>query len=232
MIDPLKATKGRRMSKKTRKKSPKTPSRKAPKTSAKKSGTGAGRTAAGWDACLDQLAGQLDSREVPPFENWLEPMEAYIERFGLAEGEVRSVDGGYELRFARDLVWKPLDQVWQTLTEDAVGDLLPERAKNPHIPAGPILAAEAPRLLEYRWLHAGEPAGTVRWEFVSDPKLGVRVELTQTIPTELASVRAEALATWQVHLELFFAAVHGDVRCAWPEDRVAELTKHHESALA
>jgi peroxiredoxin Q/BCP len=46
MIDPLKATKGRRMSKKTRKKSPKTPSKKAPKTSAKKSGTGAGRMAA------------------------------------------------------------------------------------------------------------------------------------------------------------------------------------------
>jgi peroxiredoxin Q/BCP len=46
MIDPLKATKGRRMSKKTRKKSPKTPSKKASKTSAKKSGTGAGRTAA------------------------------------------------------------------------------------------------------------------------------------------------------------------------------------------
>jgi peroxiredoxin Q/BCP len=46
MIDPLKATKGRRMSKKTRKKSPKTPSRKAPKTSAKKPGTGAARTAA------------------------------------------------------------------------------------------------------------------------------------------------------------------------------------------
>jgi peroxiredoxin Q/BCP len=46
MIDPLKATKGRRMSKKTRKKSPKTPLRKVPKTSAKKSGTGASRTAA------------------------------------------------------------------------------------------------------------------------------------------------------------------------------------------
>jgi thioredoxin-dependent peroxiredoxin len=45
MIDPLKATKGRRMSKKTRKKSSNTPSRKASKTSAKKSGTGAGRTA-------------------------------------------------------------------------------------------------------------------------------------------------------------------------------------------
>jgi peroxiredoxin Q/BCP len=46
MIDPLKATKGRRMSKKTRKKSSNTPSRKASKTSAKKSGAGAGRTAA------------------------------------------------------------------------------------------------------------------------------------------------------------------------------------------
>jgi peroxiredoxin Q/BCP len=46
MIDPLKATKGRRMSKKTRKKSSKTPSIKAPKPSAQKSGTGASRTAA------------------------------------------------------------------------------------------------------------------------------------------------------------------------------------------
>jgi peroxiredoxin Q/BCP len=46
MIDPLKATKGRRMSKKTRKKSSNTPSTKASKTSAKKSGTGAGRAAA------------------------------------------------------------------------------------------------------------------------------------------------------------------------------------------
>jgi peroxiredoxin Q/BCP len=46
MIDPLKATKGRRMSKKTRKKSSSTPSRKASTTPAKKSGSGAGRTAA------------------------------------------------------------------------------------------------------------------------------------------------------------------------------------------
>jgi peroxiredoxin Q/BCP len=46
MIDPLKATKGRRMSKKTRKKSSKTPSKKPSRTSAKKSGAGAGRTVA------------------------------------------------------------------------------------------------------------------------------------------------------------------------------------------
>lgn len=192
----------------------------------------AGRTASGWDACLDQLAGRLDGQEVPPFENWLEPMEAYIERFGLAEGEVRPVDGGYELHFARDLVWKPLDEVWQTLTEDAVGDLLPQRAANDHVPAGPIVSAEAPKLLEYTWLHDGAPAGTVRWEFASDPKLGVRVELTQTVPAELAAVRAEALAAWQVHLELFFAAVLGGVRYAWSEERVTELTANYEAKLA
>jgi peroxiredoxin Q/BCP len=50
MIDPPKATKGRRMSKKTRKKSPKessrTPSKKAAKTAAKKSGTATSRTSA------------------------------------------------------------------------------------------------------------------------------------------------------------------------------------------
>jgi hypothetical protein len=32
-------------------------------------------------------------------------------------------------------------------------------------------------------------------------------------------------------LELFFAAVQGDVRCAWSEERVSELTKHYESIL-
>jgi peroxiredoxin Q/BCP len=46
MIDPLKATKGRRMSKKTRKKSSKTTSRKTTKTSAKKSGAAVGGAAA------------------------------------------------------------------------------------------------------------------------------------------------------------------------------------------
>ena len=192
---------------------------------------GAGRTAAGWVDCLDVLAGRLDGVPVAERTDWVTPMRHYLEKFHLDEGTVHAVDGGYELRFARDLVWKPLDQVWQVLTEDAVGDLLPARAANSHVPAGPIVAAEAPKLLEYQWLHEGSPAGKVRWEFVADPKLGVRVELTQTVPASLASVRAEALAAWQVHLDLFFAAVQGDVRCAWSEERVAELTARYASTL-
>ena len=62
---------------------------------------------------------------------------------------------------------------------------------------------------------------------MSDPKLGVRVELTQSFPAELAELRASSLAMWHVHLELFFAAVHGDIRCPWPTERVEELTKHY-----
>ena len=79
-------------------------------------------------------------------------------------------------------------------------------------------------------LHDGEPAGTVRWELHSDPKLGERVELTQTVPAVLPEVVPRALAAWHLHLELFFAAVMGDVR-AWSDARVAELTEHYAKQL-
>lgn len=195
---------------------------------------GAGRTAAGWDECLDHLVGRVDGVAVPEREDLLGPMAAYIEKFGLGEGDVVPTDDGYELRFARDLVWRPVEEVWRTLVEDAtpsVGTPPPTRATNDAAPAGPVVAVAEPTLLEYEWRHEGTPAGTVRWEIVSHPELGVRVELTQTVPQRLANLRAAALASWQVHLELFFAAVRGDVRCGWPEERVAELTKHYEARL-
>ncbi|MBP2326876.1 uncharacterized protein YndB with AHSA1/START domain [Kibdelosporangium banguiense] len=189
---------------------------------------GAGRTAAGWDHCLDALVTQLGGETPEPFDNWLAGIEAYIEQFGLGEGTVR----GTELHFARDLVWKPVDEVWATLVQDSPLDSEPPvRATNGHIPAGRLITAEAPKVLEYEWLHDGKPAGLVRWSIESDPALGVRVELTQSIPPELAELRATALAAWHVHLELFFAAVHDDIRCPWPEDRVEMLTKHYQDLL-
>lgn len=196
---------------------------------------GAGRTAAGWDSCLDALGSGLAGETTAPFDDWLAAMERYIEKFDLGAGTVRSTDGGYELHFARDLVWKPVDDVWAVLVEDAATDVgaePPLQATNGYVPTGKVTAAEAPRVLEYEWLHDGAPAGTVRWEITADPKLGVRVELTQTVPAELADLRATALAAWHVHLELFFAATHGDIRCPWPEDRTAELTKHYAAELA
>jgi uncharacterized protein YndB with AHSA1/START domain len=193
---------------------------------------GAGRTAAGWDTCLDQLVARLDGSPAPAHEDWLTPMRHYISAFGIDEGTVVSTVDGWRLCFARDLVWKPPAETWRVLTEDAaVDDEPPTRAVNEVAPAGRVVRVRAPRVLEYEWLHDDSPAGTVRWEFVSDKELGERVEVTQTVPAHLAGVRARALAAWHLHLDLFFAAAMGDVRCAWSTDRLAELTEHYAARL-
>jgi uncharacterized protein YndB with AHSA1/START domain len=172
---------------------------------------GAGRTAAGWDTCLDQLVAGLD-----------------IEKFDLDKGTVTPTDAGWQLRFTRDLVWKPPADTWQLLTEGRdVGTAPPLRATNGNVPAGRVVTVEPPRVLEYEWLHDGRPAGTVRWEFHSDSALGERVELTQTVPTHLADLRPLVLASWHLHLELFFAAIMGEDPGAWSPERVTELTKRY-----
>ncbi|HEX6360216.1 SRPBCC family protein [Actinophytocola sp.] len=189
---------------------------------------GAGRTAAGWDACLDQLVAQLDGTPAPESADWLTPMAHYVEKFDLGKGTVTPTDSGWRLHFARDLVWKPPTDTWRALTEGQdVGTEPPLRATNGNVPAGRVVAVEPPRVLEYEWLHDGEPAGTVRWEFHSDPALGERVELTQTVPAHLAGLRPLALASWHLHLELFFTAIMGEDPGAWSPARVAELTKRY-----
>ncbi len=193
----------------------------------------AGRTAAGWDTCLDALGAQLDGTTVQERTDWLTPMEHYITKFGLDEGTATRTDDGWEIHFARDLVWKPPATVWKILTDGAeVGETPPVRATNDIVPPGRVTRAEAPSVLAYAWLHDGEPAGTVRWEVFSDPKLGVRVELTQTVPAHLADVVPHAMAAWHLQMELFFAATMGDVRCAWSDERIAELTKHYAGATS
>jgi uncharacterized protein YndB with AHSA1/START domain len=192
---------------------------------------GAGRTAAGWDDCLDALLARLEGTPVAERTDWHGPMAHYIAKFGLGEGTATRTDDGWELRFARDLVWKPPAAVWEVLTEGVtVGEVPPVRATNDIVPPGRVVRAEAPTALEYEWLHDGSPAGTVRWELCSDAKLGERVELTQTVPAHLAEVVPKAMAAWHLQLELFFAATTGDVRCAWSDERIAELTEHYAGA--
>ncbi|MFI7673887.1 SRPBCC family protein [Actinophytocola sp. NPDC049390] len=193
----------------------------------------AGRTAAGWDACLDALVARLGGAAVPEDADWLSRAEHYLAKFGLDEGAATRTANGWEIRFVRDLVWKPPADVWAVLTEGAqVGATPPVRATNETVPPGRVTRAEAPAVLAYEWLHDGEPAGTVRWELFSDPKLGVRVELTQTVPERLADVVPHAMAAWHLRLELFFAATQGDVRRAWPEERIAEMVKHYADATS
>ncbi|WP_199433488.1 SRPBCC family protein [Qaidamihabitans albus] len=193
---------------------------------------GAGRNAAGWDVCLGALEARLAGREhEPPEMTGL--MEHYVAEFGLAEGEVHDTGDGYELRFARDLLWRPVEQLWTLLTEGSepeTGAEPPLRFTNGYVPAGPVTAADAPRLLEYEWRHGGAPAGRVRWEIIHDPEFGTRVELTQTVPTRLADLLPTALAAWQTHLEVLFATVLGADRC-WPEGRVEELREHYAGRL-
>ncbi|GAB3585482.1 SRPBCC family protein [Amycolatopsis endophytica] len=192
-----------------------------------------GRNAIGWNACLDGLTARLDGAEPPPAPDWLTGMERYIDQFGLGDGSAHETAEGYELRFARDLVWKPAAEVWRLLTEDESepGGPAPLPATNGYVPAGRVITASAPHVLEYEWLHDGAPAGRIRWEVVADPELGTRIELTQTMPFALKHLRAEALAAWHTHLELFFAATFGDVRCPWPEERTSYLAKKYAEQL-
>jgi len=193
------------------------------------------RNAVGWDACLDALNARLDGREPSPAgERWfLQRAEAYADAFGLSEGTVHGQpDGGYLVRFERDLV-QPAGTVWQALTQGAdpaPGSPPPEGFTHRYTPAGLVTAAEAPRLLEYEWLEDGAPAGRVRFELRHQEPIGTRLVVTETIPPPLEGTRAVALAAWQVHLELLFAALHGDERVLRSE-RTEELVKRYTARL-
>ncbi len=175
----------------------------------------AGRNAAGWDVCLGALEARLDGREFAEPTEWLAPMEARVREFGLDEG---TLDGN-RVRFVRDLVWKPVADVWALLVEEGspvVGGEPPVRATNPHVPVEPLTVVDAPHVLAY---------GPVRWEIAHDPDDGTRVEVTHDLPA--GADAATALAAWHLHLELFFAAAFGEIRCPWPEDRTEELRKRY-----
>ncbi len=160
----------------------------------------AGRNAGGWDFCLDALAARLDGRENEPPSQWHARMASYVEEFGLDEGEVV----GDVIRFRRDLVWKPLDEVWALLSPD-----------------GEVTVSDQPNVLESVDEHR------VRWELTHDPLDGVRVEYTQTIdgqdvPTLLAAAHER--------LNALFAATHGVTLEPWSADRVEAVRKHYAEA--
>lgn len=193
------------------------------------------RNATGWDGCLDTLTACLEGTDAPAMDQawFLRRAEAYADKFGLSEGTVHEQPGGgYQVRFERDLV-QPADMVWRTLTggaEPMAGSPPPPRFTHSYTPAGLVTAAEPPRLLEYEWLDDGSAAGQVRFELRHQEPIGTRLVVTETIPARLADTRAVALAAWQVHLELLFAALHGDERVLRAE-RTEELTKRYAARL-
>lgn len=195
------------------------------------------RNAAGWDACLDALVGRFTGEPVEfSMQEWFARAEQYVEAWGLGQGEVRDTDDGYLIRFERDLV-QSVDDVWNALHDGhdgtpSAGDPPPIRLTHGYLEPGEITIVEPPRVLEYTWQHHATPAGHVRFELTAQEPIGCRLVLTQTIPTDLAAQRANALAAWQTHLELLFAALHGDIRCPWPTERTSELQQMYAERVS
>ncbi|EHR51719.1 hypothetical protein SacmaDRAFT_3503 [Saccharomonospora marina XMU15] len=193
------------------------------------------RQAPGWDACLGLLVATLDGEPAEPGgSDWfLARAEAYVESYGLGEGEALVDGDGWMLRFERDLV-QPREQVWAVLTEgDApvVGGQAPVRFTHGYLEPAAVTELQEGRTVEYGWRHGNHDAGTVRLVLRDQQPLGTRLVLTQTVPQALAEQRATQLAAWQTHLELLFAALHGDVRCPWPRERTELLRQRYEDRL-
>jgi uncharacterized protein YndB with AHSA1/START domain len=186
----------------------------------------AARHAAGWDGCLDGLTARLEGTTAEfSMQTWFERAEAYVAQFGLGEGELQATEDGWTIRFERDLV-QPPEQVWALLTggdQPAVGGEPPLPSTHGYGQTAALTAVEAPHVLEYAW----QPAGTVRFQLRDQHPIGTRLTLTHTVPAAQAAERETLLAAWQVHLELVFAALHGDVRCPWPAARTEQLRKHY-----
>lgn len=182
------------------------------------------RQGPGWEQCLDALAALLDGTEPPQRDaRWfLARAETYVEAYGLADGTVARGADGVEVRFERDLVQAP-DVVWSALTEGdppVTAEPAPVRFTHGYLEPGAVTRVESGRSVEY-----AAAGGAVRFELRDQEPIGTRLRVTQTLP-DSADV-ALALAAWHTHLELLFAALHGDVRCPWPEERTEQLRRRY-----
>ncbi|WP_033293237.1 SRPBCC domain-containing protein [Amycolatopsis jejuensis] len=173
----------------------------------------AGRHTTGWVACLESLDAALDGRTPVLPTDWHARMLHYIEEWGLEYGEILKseiLNGGKEFRFRRDLVWPAPADVWQRLLEFA-GD-------------AEVLESRSPEVLEYT------DHGRVRWEVTADPLDGVRVELRQTVPADLADQLPDLMATRHEQLNALFAASFDLALDPWSAERVASTRKQYEAS--
>jgi uncharacterized protein YndB with AHSA1/START domain len=169
---------------------------------------GAASFASGWQTCLDALEHALDGK---PFESpgrMVKLHEAYIAAFHLDEGAAEATPDGWRLRFERQLT-QPIEAVWEHLTgaesAPALGEHVPSGFTAGPVQPGKITAVDPPKLLEYQWLHRDWPAGHIRWELGNGTGHGARLILTQTGPSELASLQSAALEAWKSRIETLAA---------------------------
>lgn len=213
--------------------------------------------AAGWQGCLEALERVvLDGAPADHVQpRWAEWQDAYVERFGLAEGTTERTGDGWMVRFER-LLMAPPATVWAFLTEagdhasngadtaetdgtagatpgttiPSMGDPPPLRFTNGYVPAGALTTIDPPACLEYEWRAEDRATGRVRWELSVVPG-GARVVLTQTLPHGLDQARLTALAAWHTHLDLLTRHLRGEMHC-WPEGRTEELRERYARGMA
>ncbi|MDI2027938.1 SRPBCC family protein [Saccharopolyspora sp. TS4A08] len=189
----------------------------------------AARHGAGWLLCLDALQAGLDGTTAEfDMTAWFTHAENLIDLFDLATGHAEPTEHGWQLRFERDLV-QPPGEVWQLLTggePPEPGGTAPLPATHGYGHAGPVTESTPPETLAYSWENGGE----VRFALREQHPIGTRLVLTHTITDP--DQRAILLAAWHTHLELLFAALHGDVRCPWPAERTERLRVRYTEELA
>jgi uncharacterized protein YndB with AHSA1/START domain len=162
----------------------------------------AAANAAGWSVCFDAMGAAMAGRPAPQAD-FVGLHESYIKQFDLATGSTEDTPDGWRVRFERQLMMQPVEQLWTALADPA-----PALGEPPPAPfttgdtGARVTALEAPRLLEYEGR-----GGTVRWEISSHPA-GARVSLTQTGPRELS--REQALTAWRNRLDQLAAAARSN----------------------
>ncbi len=139
-----------------------------------------------------------------------------------ADGVVREVADGYELRFER-LYKQSVDTVWQALTNpDRIEEWLGVADVDLRVGgrfmllevggqgiAGVILELEPPRLLEYTWDSAEWTGGPVRYELSTEPA-GTRLVFTHIHPAKSwDQFGFKSLAGWHALLDLLGLALEG-----------------------
>ncbi|WP_372672049.1 SRPBCC family protein [Amycolatopsis kentuckyensis] len=107
----------------------------------------AGRTAAGWDVCLDALDARLSGRDAEQPTDWHARMASYVDEFGLGYGEVL---GDGTIRFRRDLVWKPVEEVRALLPDEPGWHVLQDPLDGTRVELTEAAEADVPAQLARR----------------------------------------------------------------------------------
>jgi uncharacterized protein YndB with AHSA1/START domain len=138
---------------------------------------GAASFATGWDICLRALAHVLAGESIPPPVAGVERHEGLVHRFGLDAPIVTETDGGWTVRFERQLTC-PAEVAWSLCQGLAIGRIT-------ETDGSAALAFEPP---------ADTPGAHVRVELVSGTGHGARMLLT--VSGVSADLRDTAIQRW------------------------------------